>query len=358
VYEALIIGGAAFLVRRAGTVRPAVLLMLLEALFLFDGTLRLESILVREPGLVGVSGVWLLLTLVKVWGISMALRMRLKATHYASIAGAATALAVVVHLLAHSATNKPLVLQVAAWLGALVLLALDVTEAPPMSPLAATDEHRMRAARCSRGAFRILTVAYFYHVWGHILVGGTTDGAWVVAVLPQLGTLFLRAALVRPLARDVWWSGVLVAAAALPVPTAVPYAVFLVGAVFAWRVWRGTRGGLAFGAAVAGYAGLWLLEWRGWGEALPDLPSLVSWPTLALVVALAVAGWIARDPLATALLAFGAAGTSYRALVRLLPQSELGQGVLLLSAGFVFFLIGLAINWWLRTPVDTMSTTS
>jgi hypothetical protein len=348
-YEVLIIGGAAFLVHRAGAVRPAVLLILLEALFLFDGTLRLESILLRGPGLVALSLAWPLLTLAKVWGMSAALRVRLKITHYGSIAAAAAALSAVVHLLAEPTTDKPLVLQVAAWLGALVLLALDVTEAPPTSPLAATDELRMRAARCSRAAFRIVTGVYFYHLWSYILVGGS-DTSFFAAVVPQSGAFFLRAALVRPRARDVWAAGALVVVAALPVAAAVPYALLLVGAVFAWRVRRATGAGLAGGAAVAGYAGVWLLGWRGWGEPLPDLPGLVSWPTLALAVALAFAVWIVRDRLAVALLALGAGEAACRVAARLLPASEMGLGVVLLVAGFAFFAIGLAVNWWLRAP--------
>ena len=347
-YELLIIGGAAFLARRAGAMRAAVLLILLEALFLFDGTMRLESLLLRGPGLVALSLAWPLLTLVKVWGMGAALRVRLTATHYASTAGAAAALVAVVHLLAHPATNKPLVLQAAAWLGALVLLALDVTAAPPMSPLAATDEHRLRAARCSRGAFRILTGAYFYHVWGHLLLGGATDAAWVAALVPQLGTLFLHAALVRPRVREVWAAGALLVAVALPVPGALPSALFVVAGVFSWRVWRGARGGLATGAAVAVSAGVWLLRWRGWGEPLPDRPDLASWPMLVLVAALAVAAWTVRDRWAMALLAAVVAGAGSRVAASFVPETELGVGVLLLGAGFVFFVLGLAVSWWLR----------
>jgi hypothetical protein len=346
-YELLILGGAAFLVRRAGAVRPAVLLALLECLFLFDGTLRLESLLLRGPGLVGISAAWLLLTFVKMWGLAAALRVPLRLRHYASIAGAATALLLVVHLLAHPATPKPLVLTIAAWLGALVILALDVADAP-RSPLAVTDEQRERAARCTRGAFRILTGAYFFHVWGHLLIGGPADGSWIAAVVPQLGAFCLASALRRSDAAGIWGAGLLTLVSALPVPAAMPYALCVVAMAFAWGVWRGTRGGLGTGAAFAVYAALWLSEWRGGGEPLPPLPDIVSWPTLALLVALAIAAWLARERAAMILLSAGTFGAAYDLALRLLPETELGLGILLLSVGFALLVIGLAVNWWLR----------
>jgi hypothetical protein len=346
-YEALIIGGALFLVRRVGVVRPAVLLVLLEAVFLFDCTLRLESILLREPLRVAVTFAWLVLTVAKVWGLAMAMRVRLARRHYAAVLGAAAALAAMVHLLSHPSTSKLLILQVAAWLGAFVWLALDVTHTPPVSPLATTEEHRVRAARCGRGAFRIATGAYFFHVWSYIALATDSEVAWA-AVLPQAGTLFLRAALVRRRDVEIWGAGVLLVCAALPAAIAVPYAFLLVSAVFAYRVWRGARSGLATGAAVAAYSGIVLMGWTSWSQPLPALPAFASWLTLALGLALASIGWRLRDRTAQALVAVGVVYGGGGFALRHLPRTEMGRGLLLLAAGFVVFLLGLAVNWWLR----------
>src|SRR5689334_12574966 len=108
-YEALVVCGAAFLARRARAVRPAVLLVLLEALFLFDGTLRLESLLLRSPLRFGLTLLWLALIPLKVWAMATALRVRLPHAAYARIACAADALAAIVYSLAHPATDKLLV---------------------------------------------------------------------------------------------------------------------------------------------------------------------------------------------------------------------------------------------------------
>src|SRR5262245_49360283 len=76
-YEALIVAGAAFLVHRARTVRPAVLLVLLEMVFLFDGTLRPESLVLRAPLRFGVTLLWLAFMPRQVWGVAAGVRLRL-----------------------------------------------------------------------------------------------------------------------------------------------------------------------------------------------------------------------------------------------------------------------------------------
>ena len=352
-YEALIVAGAAFLARRARAVRPAVLLVLLEAVFLFDGTLRLESLVLRAPLRFGVSLLWLAFIPVKVWGMAAALRVRLTLAHHARIVAVAAVLVSIVHLLAHPATDKLLVLQLAAWLGALVIGLLDVTEAPPRSPLASTHEERRRAERCTRGAFRIATGAYFVHVWSYILIGSSADLAWPAAVA-QLGTLFLRAALTRPRDRQVWGAGALLVCAALPNPSALPCAALVAAAALAYRAWRGARGSLATGAALAAYAAPWIRDWRGWGHALPA-PVLESWPTLGLAIVLALIAWRLQDGLAGVIVAAGAAYGAALTWQRFAPRSELPRGIAMLAAGFVLFVAGLAVNWWLRSASNARS---
>jgi hypothetical protein len=345
-YEVLILAGAAFLVRRARAVRPAVLLVLLEALFLFDGTLRLESLLLRSPLRFGVTLLWLALVPLKVWAMATALRVRLPRALYARVVGAAAVLAAVLHLLAHPATDKLLVLQIAAWLGALVIVLLDVTEGLPTSGLATTNDERWRAARCIRGALRILTGAYFVHVWSYILIGNPFDLVCTAAAA-QLGTVFLHAALKAPRDSGVWTSGALVVCAAFAHPSALPLAALVTAAAFAYRAWTGARSGLATGAALAVYAALWISVWPGWGHALPA-PVVESWPTLGLAIALALIAWRLQDRLAGALIAAGAAYGATLSWQRFAPRSEMARGIAMLAAGFGLFMAGLAVNWWLR----------
>jgi hypothetical protein len=346
-YEALIVAGAAFLVHRARVVRPAVLLVLLEAVLIFDGTLRLESLVFRGPLRFGVTLPWLAFLSLKVWGMAAALQVRLTRAHYARIVAAGAVLVGVVHLLAHPATNPLLVLQLAAWLGALVIGLLEVTGQTPISRLAvATYEERRRAERCTRGVFRILTGAYFVHVWSYILIGSSIDLAFPAAVA-QLGTLFLRRALTHRRDAEAWRAGALLVCAALPNPAALPYAALVAAAAFAYRAWREGRSSLATGAALALYGALWIRDWPGWGHALPALVP-ASWPTLGLAIALALIAWRLRDRLACALLAAGAAYAAALAWPRVVPRGELARGVALVAAGFALLVAGLAVNWWLK----------
>ena len=345
-YEALIIAGAVFLVRVVGALRPAVLLALLECVLLFDCTFRLESLLLADLAHVGVLFAWLALTVAKVWALAAALRVPLEKRHYAAVIGAAAALGLVVYLLVHPATNTLLVLQGAAWIGALVLLALDVTRSPPPSALAETVEQRVRAARCVRGAFRIVAGAYFFHVWSYIALATDAPAAWA-AVLPQAGTFFLRSALVARRDTHIWRAGLLLMGAALSAPVAVPYAAFLVAAIFAYRVRTGARSGLAAGAAIAMYAGITTLGWTSWADPPPTLPPLWSWPTFVLAALLILVAAVLRDPLAGLLVGIGAVALVSRFGPRVLPKTEMGRGALLVAAGFLVFLVGLVLNWWL-----------
>ena len=219
-YEALIIGGAAFLVHRARAVRPAVILTLLEAVFLFDCTFRLESVVFIGPLWAGVVMlVWLLLTAAKVRALAAVMRVPLAAWHYAAVLAAALGIVGSILLLSSPQTDKLIVLQCAAWFGACVMLVLDARRPPLASPLAQTEDERLRAARCIRGLFRLLAGFYFYHVWSYIVIAADPDiqGA---AILPQAGAFFLLYALIRERDRDIWRFGAFTLGAAIPAAVA------------------------------------------------------------------------------------------------------------------------------------------
>jgi hypothetical protein len=166
-------------------------------------------------------------------------------------------------------------------------------------------------------------------------------------VVAQIGTVFLLAALKAPRDMGIWIAGALVVCVALPAPSALPLAALVVAAAWAYRAWKGAGSSLATGATLAVYAALWLRDWPGWGHALPA-PVVPSWPVVGLAIALLWIAWRLQDRLARA---FVAAGAAYGAAVtwqRVAPRSELARGITMLASGFVLFVAGLAVNWWLR----------
>jgi len=355
-YELLVIAGAAFLVRRAGAVRPAVLLCFLEAVLLLDCTFRLETHAME--GALGrlLTALWLLLTAFKLWGMARAMRITLTRKHYVALLLTALGTAAMVDWLSTPGADKALALQASGWFGALVLLLLEFKRGALACLLArdeeSDDESKERAQRCIRAFHRILIAFYFYHLWAHVLVLGDKSLHGAVAVA-HVGMVFLLLALARDKQEDAWVFGGLTVATAAFLPVALPWALGLIGVLYLYRVYRGLHSNLALAAALALYAGACLYGWAGWGKAAPDSLDWYDWRNGALAISLILIGWRLRNKLAWALLAGFAAvlaqqHVSAAQLKGLLPQSDGKRGLLLLGAGFGALLAGLGVNWWFR----------
>ena len=346
-YEWLLIGGAALLAQRARVVRPAVILALLEAVFLFDCTFRLESIVFIGPLAYWLTAAWFLLTLLKVRLLAVALRLRLPGRVLAAVGASALGIVVAIHWLSQPGTDKLLVLQLAAWYGTLVMVLLAKRLPAIPSVFAVSEPQVLMAYRCIRGGFRLLVGFYFYHLWSYILLAAGPEVTGP-AILPQAGAFLLLQVALRPRDVDIWKFAVLTFGAALPAPSAVPYSALLLAAVLGYRVWGGARSSLAVAAALAAYTGAWLFGMTSWSDPLPRLPALLSWQNVGLAAALAAIAWRLRDPLALAAIASGVVYLGYRHGASWLPESELAWGILLLAVGFIALGAGIAINWWFR----------
>jgi hypothetical protein len=132
LYEFLLIAAAGFLVHKAGLVRPAVILALLESVFIFDCTFRLETI--SHLGSLGtaLSGFWVVLVPLKVWLLGKALRVELPQTFIWLVTGAAAGLAVMLQTLGMPEVDRAMVIVSATWWGA-ALLAIAVIRRPGVS---------------------------------------------------------------------------------------------------------------------------------------------------------------------------------------------------------------------------------
>jgi hypothetical protein len=90
-YELALIG-AAWLLWRAGSKRPATILLLLEALFFFDPTCEIETLAHLEPWDLPLAAGWLLLATLKVLALSRIFGLRLDRWTWTAILGLAAAI--------------------------------------------------------------------------------------------------------------------------------------------------------------------------------------------------------------------------------------------------------------------------
>lgn len=343
-YEALLILGCAFLARRVGAIRPAVLLALAEVLFLFDCTFRLESVAHVGPAAPWLIGLWVMLVAAKLRGLAWALRLSIPVTAYGLAIGAAAGIAANVVGLSAPALDKTLTAQLAGWYGAL-LFAIALGRRPAIAcAFAVTLWGCEVLRRAGRAAFVVFALLYVYHLWSYILF---VSGERVEAmVLGQASALFLLGALRARNEPGIFWFGCAVVLTALPGAAAASIAAFVVAGVFAYHASREELRRLAVGTALALYAGVWLIGWQG--GALPALPAIISWESAGLVAVLIVIGWRLRVRLAWVVLGLLVLPVADSYAPRFLPRTELGWGLLLLVLGFVALLVGLAVNWWLR----------
>jgi hypothetical protein len=348
-YEALLILGCAFLARRVGAIRPAVLLALAEVVFLFDCTFRLESVAHVGPAAPWLIGLWVALVAAKLRGLAWALRLTVPASAYALAIGASAGIAAMVAGLSAQLLDKAMTAQIAGWYGAL-LLARALTRRPALGcAFAVTPWACEVLRRTGRAALVVLALLYFYHLWSYILfVGGERLAAMACG---QLGALLLLCALSARNGPGVFWFGCAVILTALPGAATAGLAAFVVAAVFAYHAAHHGFSRLAVGAALTLYAGVWLIAWRG--GALPALPALLSWESAGLAALLVLIGWHLKVRLAWVVLGLLALPPLYRYAPLFLPSTELGWGLLLLVLGFAALPVGLTVNWWLRGAPST-----
>lgn len=350
-YEAMLILGCAFLARRAGAIRPAVLLALAEVVFLFDCTFRLESIAHVGPAAPWLIGLWVALGAIKLRGLAWALRLSVPGAVYALVIAAAGGIAAAVVGLSSLAFDKAMIAQFAGWYGG-VLLALGLTVRPVLAcEFAVTPWGREVLRRAARATFATLALLYAYHLWSYILFVGGEKLA--VMALGQASALLLAGVLRARNEFSIAWLGCAVILAAAPGAVAASSAAFIVAVVFAWYAAREAYRRLAVGAALALYVGAWLIGWQG--GSLPALPPIISWQSAALTFALIVIGWRLGVRLAWIVLGLLALPAVYRYAPQFLPGTELGWGLLLLALGFAALPAGLALNWRLRGAGPTPS---
>jgi hypothetical protein len=377
-YEVLLIVGAALLYRVAGLRRPAVILALVEVVYLCDVTFQTEvAAYLGSAGLAASAG-WAVALPLKLAALAWALRLRLSASAVALPALGGLLVAAMPHvlyhrLLTHQQVTTVIVCCVFGLVAAWARLRPTIISREELDDWGATVLTRAsRAIWILWGGFLLGHVAFWAHA--HELGPGILllSSAVLLATLRARRELFawggvalaLGVGLLDPRAMSCT---ALLGAAALAVlarqgfvrqvaddelpTTAHPYRSTSETpeepprpAVTQWVPCPR----LYVGAAVCVWLGFWTFGWQHW-----PLPAHLPWLDLGLT-ALLVAGAI-RLRLYSGLIPAALIDLHLAASRDVGPSGKLQWGAMLVLAGFALLVGGVAISWALKQregPVD------
>ncbi|MGN7612119.1 hypothetical protein ACQZV8_08560 [Magnetococcales bacterium HHB-1] len=350
LYEFLLILGALFLVRIVKQQRPAILLALLEMLFLLDCSFRLEN--VHHLGDAGrwVPLLWSFLVFCKVALLLWVFKIKPKKGFWLFLFLITLGIAGLTPL---TSKFSFLELQPILWLmhtfglfAAYHFRRLDLwVNVDGLN----TVWSRLVFKRVVAGCGYLWSGFFFYHLWNYILWLGP-EGLF----LPAIASVALLMALAKDDRREVL--AFLAGAIFLTLPTSplLIYVIAAVGIVFLLKIWQKLDDIYAIMAVMAFYMVI-LLSLSGGDFPLISIP-FFSWPNALVALALGGIAWIMRSKLAAFLLVVMLAYFPH--WEELLPETMLGWGVFLFGSGFVFLLAGLAVNFFLRgTSEEPPSTT-
>jgi hypothetical protein len=384
-YQLALIASAALLYR-IGRRRAAVMLALIEVVYLCDLTFHNGvSSMLELAGIVGSVG-WWLLTIAKLRVLAWALRLRLSRGSWLTAGAGAAAIASYPHLLFARLVSPeaagPLTGALLFAVGALALFGERAIES--RDPLDAWGHTVLRRARLA-----------CFGIWGglgvaHLLFWSLQAGVpALLGVLPALLLLFAsrarreRSAWIAVAAALAWLA--LCASFARFSPLIVPTTMAMAAVALALRGWLGRPAGVAaarvamplhpyrgaastpeapepapppraplgpealrcyVGALASLHLAIWSLDF--WGEGWPPHQLVLD---LVFTILLALLAWRGRARLAIVpLLALWTHALATGSLVQG-PSTSLGWGALLLGTGFALLAIGVAVSCLLRRGV-------
>lgn len=335
-YQVLVLAGAALLLRRAAQCRPAVILGLLQALFLVDATFQNEVLALYEKRLLAVG--WTAFALVKLAVLCWALRLRPRLSTLVVPVLAVFGVAATPQLMDSGLVDRSTVLLAATWYAAAVL-ALALKLRPRAAPALRLDKWgRTVLRRGLRAAFRIWAVVLLLHVVASAIVFEVKIG-WIYLAPWLLVLAFVHR-------KEGWaWAGAAMAVlfATASEPAVAPTAL-LAALVLGWWGWREGRPRFYVGSVLAAHVALRTL---GWHEG--SLPEAGPWLLAATAAASILLAWRFRLALALLPLVVVLPPIARRAQV----MGHLAWGQALLATGFLSLVAGVAYNWTHPWPVGS-----
>lgn len=285
IYETLLIASAALLFRKAEQYRPAVFLGILEFVFLFDPTFRIETLSGLDYIGIAFNLFWALLVPLKILAILWSFRARAPAL--TTVVPTLTAIVMVIlPLLIKSPDTQTIVHLLANWWGALFIIVAVFWHRQIACELPSQLEELAKLRRIIVGAWSLLIGFYFYHLWNSIL---WIEQPTLQQMLPQFIPFGIGIAIILRHQAAMWILASLYALwlLNLPYPPVITINSCFFGIILVWHAWRTKQQQLYVLALAAFYLCIWTIGW----ENTNSFPPRLAWEWQ--LAAGAVLAWLA-----------------------------------------------------------------
>ena len=332
-YEILLLAGSFILFRMVSQYRPAVMLAVLNIIFLFDCTFQTAHIsYVKDIG--GISTlIWLILFAAKLKALAWIFRLKISIIGYIAPILAAVGIAGTPYLLSYTSLDKSIVHLMVTWHG-IVLAALVLWFKPTVVYRKELDESGKAILRnLSDAAWKLWGGFYLYHLVSWIVFFD------VQIYLANFAPIFLLLPFVSEKEEFTWAGSILAVVFSLSQPSAFWLTATFTGVVCCLKGWKGSQPRLYIGALLTAHLALLTLGWKHYPFPEPSL-----WLAAFTGIGLLVIAWIFR--LISAFLVALTGVVLFWSLSG--PHGIMEWGSIFIAIGFTTLISGIIINWKLK----------
>ncbi len=331
-YEILLIAATALLFRAARQKRPAVILGLTAAVFLFDWTFRTESMGTIGNGGSMAAAVWAMMIPLKLFLLCWVFRLRIRVPLILIPSLAAVGIALAPHVLLAADEYRPLIHLGVTWLGTALAAAVSLLRPRLETDMVLSDWGRTVIRRAGKAIWGIWAGLYAVHLIAWAVQFGVTIGAAHAVPALLLVALLSR----RKIEAWVWTCCAASVLISVSTPITVAPTALVAGVILALAARETGRRRLLVGSVLAIRLAVLTLGWQA-----GPLPESTAVGTAVIVAALIAMGVLLRLPSA-----YVAAGLlALPVVIHYTPRNSLEWGTSLLAIGFLSLIVGVAINW-------------
>ncbi len=333
IYETLLLAGAALLFRKGRQYRSAVILGIIEIVFLFDCTFQTEIIATFGYTGIVLTVAWIVMAALKLSVLIWVFRLKTSVSALAIPILAVAGIAGFPHILGQANVDKAAIHLIATWFG-VGLAGFVILKRPEVNCDVLLDKWGETVLRrATSGAWMIWAGLYFYHI-----------AIWLKLfdITPTIShiTPFVLVPVFTSDSENGVWTGCLAAVAiSLLNPAGVSLTALVVGIVFVMQAWRIRQNRLYVGAVISLHVACWTIGWQNW-----PLPEMNLYLNLATALILLLMGW--RMKLYSSFLSVALGTIAWWIITG--PHSLFEWGILLLIIGFIALIAGVIISWRMR----------